>query len=236
MAGFDFAVQDGAFVVQEGAFTGDLVIEDFSQPIGGTENYDGTAGPWRGSDSLIGTSSDAFRGDSCGFRDNSTIIRKWSYPGDGLQQYPELGGSSPGSTIAMAVRPESNYAGLSFCHSPGHETDGYGCYHLLLDLDEYYDTFEVRKANSGGDTPALAESSPGVPDNDWYIIAVILDGDGYGRHVCQLWGVDIDEPGSGERAEQLDELVVDDSQYRGEGVGLVQAGRAYLDELMLGLP
>ena len=237
MAGFSYAVQNGSFLIQDGSFTGDLVIEPFDAPIGGVENYDGSAGPWRGSDSVLGTSSDAFRGDSAGYRSASNIIRKWSYPGDGHEQYPELGDSgTPGSTISMAVRPTDNYAGMSFCHSSGHETDGYGCYHLLLDLDEYYDTFEFRKANAGGDTPILVESSPGVPDDVWYVIAVIVDGDGHGRHVGQLWSVDTDEPGTGERAALEDTIIMDDTNYRGRGVGFFQAGTAWLDELMLGLP
>ncbi|MFC5970061.1 hypothetical protein ACFPYI_01835 [Halomarina salina] len=237
MPDFDFAVQDGAFLVQDGAYTGDLVIETFDSIIGGEDNYDGSAGPWRGSESIIWTSSDSFRGASCGYRDVDRIIRKWSYPGDGHESYPELGGgSSPGSTISMAVRPLDNYAAVSFAHAPGHETDGYHCYRLLLDLDEYYDRFAFEKFRGGGDTPTIVESAPGVPDGAWYVIAVILDADGYGRHVGQLWSVDIDGPGTGERAELESTIIMDDTEYRGRGMGMIQAGEAYLDTYMLGLP
>ncbi|MWG34810.1 hypothetical protein [Halomarina oriensis] len=237
MPDFDFAVQDGAFAVQDGAFAGELAIESFNDPIGGVENLDASQGPWRGSDSLVGTSSDSFRGPSCAERSNDVRIRKWSYPGDGLETYPELGSSAAaGSTIAMAVRPIDNFIGISFCHAPGHETDGYGCYWLTLDFDTYYDQLAFRRADSGGDIPFLTETGPAVPDDEWYILAVVLDGDGEGHHVGQLWATDVPSPGSGVRTTLEDEIVMDDTQHRGRGVGFVQVGTGNWDELQLGLP
>ncbi|MFD1515124.1 hypothetical protein [Halomarina rubra] len=232
-----FSLQDGAYVVQDGAFTGNLAIEPFNDPIGGVDNYDGSQGPWRGSASLVSTTTNSFRGPSCATRDDGNILRKWSYPGDGLDQYPELGSSgSPGSTISMAVRPTDNYVALTFGHGSGNETDGYDCYWLVLDFDDYYDTFGFRRSDAGGETPWLVDSGPGVPDDVWYVIAVILDGDGVGRHVGQLWATDVPSPGSGVRTTLEHEVVMDDTNYRGRGVGFVQAGAADWDELQLGLP
>ncbi|WP_254535248.1 hypothetical protein [Halomarina litorea] len=240
MGDFDFSIVGGtdAFAVQNGAFTGLIVLEEFNDPIGGVENYDGSQGPWRGSASVIGTTSDSFSGPSAAYRENyDNRSRKWSYPGDGLDAYPTLGSAtSEGSTISMAVRPRDNYVRLSFCHAPGHETDGYGCYWVTFDIDTYYDDLLVQRADEAGVTKTIGSTEVSIADGDWFIVAVTIDENGVGGHVVRLYRVDMSGgAGNGVRADLVDTLEVNDTTHRGRGIGFVHFGTGSWDALTLGL-